>query len=107
METCKLKGAQLDYWVAKAEDLPIQSAQDVAEIGWSPSEKWEQAGPIIDRRGILVYRWRGRGYAATVDEVAQCASEVDAFGDTYLEAAMRCCVIAAYGKDVPDIKRSS
>jgi len=68
METAKLTGALLDYWVAKAQgkNAVINNVQKRCALwdgsgmaisdnflGWfSPSTDWAQGGPIIEREKI-------------------------------------------------------
>lgn len=122
MKIGDLSGALLDYWVARAEGRlqPVISGGKclvsdgliIVTVGgqalelpgyspdqpYSPSIDWAQAGPIIERLTILVQPWHDRGYAATLGETAEHELQVDAFGSTYLEAAMRCCLVARFGK---------
>ena len=64
MKVSELEGAELDYWVAKAEGLngivlhpawPVRNKPTVTDSTnniYSPSERWSQGGPIIEREGI-------------------------------------------------------
>jgi hypothetical protein len=132
VKTKDLSGAALDYAVATCEGLPLRldpmgfrrDAPKSSQAGWwvwdekpgvlkmvtqlvgkdySPSTNWAQGGPIIEIKRIDVISdpngsagWMGRNY---VDW-----REVQRFGATPLEAAMRCYVSATYGEelDIPD-----
>lgn len=116
MKVAELAGSKLDYWVARAENVPVRCMGDAyckepagahGAGSWSPSSDWAQGGPILDRHNIVVGRWKGLGYAATIDALPENTLEVTAFGSTYLEAAMRCCVASAFGAEVPDAIKST
>lgn len=123
MKVSDLEGAQLDYWVAKAEGFG--GAVSVRQYGvgvsaclfsssltrggdvvhrsgdfWEPSIDWRHAGPIIEREQINIQfggwdegAWRGYHYAWEPG---------DAFGRTPLIAAMRAYVASKFGEEVPD-----
>ena len=117
MKTSELTGAQLDYWVAKAECLlgPTQRhffktyaihegacrAHSDASA-WRPSADWAVGGPIIDRERIQirpVLRLEGHpdGWRAQIGPRA-----FDFFGSAALVAAMRAYVASKFGDDVAD-----
>lgn len=52
MEVSKLSGAQLDYWVAKAEGKTLGID---AQMRFMPSTDWSQGGFIIERERIVVW----------------------------------------------------
>lgn len=66
MKTNELSGALLDYWVAKAEGLPLCEEWNCAMSGifvgtgvgdlrlYRPSEYWLDGGPIIERDQIFL-----------------------------------------------------
>jgi hypothetical protein len=116
-----LTGAQLDYWVAKAEDEFAAFITDGAchcavddehTFRFAPSTDWERGGPIIEREGIAV--WRGEGeWCATHPSTVESAYsgrhgyiDVDRFdsaaGATPLIAAMRAYVASKFGEDTPE-----
>lgn len=113
MKTSELTGSQLDYWVAKAEEFP--SAWIVEEEGgkprcilgpavmdrfeWSPSEAWEQGGPIIERERINLHATHLEDWRAWTDPNGR----IDR-GDTPLIAAMRAYVSSKFGEEVPEEK---
>ncbi|GGD63258.1 phage protein NinX family protein [Caballeronia grimmiae] len=67
MNVAQLSGAQLDYWVAKAEGLEAQvkhacgmdwcqvDVQYAGFIQYQPSENWHIAAPIMERQKYVVY----------------------------------------------------
>lgn len=115
MKTAELRGADLDWAVAKCETPPpCGSFLDEVVVhpdynNFHPSTDWAQGGPIIDREGIDLYcnvatnpshpdkpwrgSWRARycrmGYGTEFS-----------YGATALEAAMRCYVASKLGDDV-------
>ncbi len=117
MKTAELRGADLDWAVAKAEGhvddvyswLYEATLEEVEDGSFHPSTDWAQGGPIIDREGIDLYcnvatnpshpdkpwrgSWRARycrmGYGTEFS-----------YGATALEAAMRCYVASKLGDDV-------
>jgi hypothetical protein len=114
MKTAELTGAQLDYWVAKAEGKhPSAGARgdweplgdsstrlyDVHGSIWSPSANWEQGGPIIERERIAIQP----GAPDTGNWMATNPTRMDwAIGPTPLISAMRAFVASKYGHEVPD-----
>jgi hypothetical protein len=110
MKVNELKGAALDWAVAKCESVPLVLApftgarnfvilgQDMKPtiVMYEPSIYWAQGGPIIEREKITVCydtcqpRWVGCDWAARLTE----------FGPTPLIAAMRCYVASKLGDDV-------
>ncbi len=119
MRVDTLEGALLDYWVAKADSLPIRWEFNANEAGgergrlfydfdnpvyrfkvFSPSTDWSQGGPIIERERINVLQW------SQPDGMWRAAYGVDFTkampGMTYLSAAMRCYVASKFGEEVPD-----
>lgn len=89
MKTSELEGAELDYWVAKAEGhaeielsrftrggekrlrcevvLPGEDGQTYW-TEYEPSSDWERAGPIIEREGIGLAWDAGEWMAAPSDD---------------------------------------
>lgn len=123
MKTSELTGAQLDYWVARAECLlgPMQrhffktyAIRDGAcrahseAVAWRPSADWAVGGPIIEREGIVVLNYSHEGGRASAFAIGTDAyidvhgSDAEATGPTHLIAAMRCYVQSKFGKEVPD-----
>lgn len=107
MKTSELTGAQLDYWVARAEGyaaslqgghlrISRRGGLDLAELGYSPSTEWAHGGPIIERERIAIIPNEG------------CAEWFAGWppgrlwiGPTPLIAAMRAFVVSRYGEGVP------
>lgn len=124
MKVSELEGALLDYWVARAEGIPLTEVEldrgaicrvylpdearrdylgcvgDIIPGEWvyyQPSVWWHNAGPIIERERIMLSHWpdgRWRGYIA---------DKCDLAGPTPLTAAMRAYVANRFGEDVPDL----
>lgn len=95
----ELKGAYLDYWVARAKGMTHdQASYVIAEMSYST--KWEQGGPIIDRELIAIvptvqdgkFTWRA----------AHQNAPSGIGGETALIAAMRAFVSSAFGDEVTD-----
>ncbi|KAA0999032.1 DUF2591 domain-containing protein [Paraburkholderia panacisoli] len=121
MKTNDLEGAQLDYWVAKAEGLSNPKVEDglcrvayvdcdnkheksvEVDAAFSPSTDWAQGGPIIEREDYCLPRVNTNagalhhgGYAASTP-AGFCF-----YGNTPLIAAMRAYVADKFGDEVPD-----
>ncbi|MGO3714156.1 phage protein NinX family protein [Alcaligenes aquatilis] len=122
----ELTGAELDYWVAKAERMDRENGFGLAWVGvgnpdkpgkprcyvthrvwngakvWAPSRNWSKGGPIIDREKIGVkpnvstYKWGAR-----IDSDRHPFAPRYGYGDTPLIAAMRAYVSSKYGETVP------
>jgi len=108
MKVSELNPPELDYWVAKAENI-----EGLAEDGktghlvrwlkstkrfelYSPSIDWSQGGPIIERERIYTYPLRLEdGWWSTIE-----AKIISMEGPTPLIAAMRAYVASKYGEDV-------
>jgi len=123
MKTIELTGAALDWAVAKAADylhrqgdhwmvaLPYVSARMNFVPGprcvFSPSTRWSQGGPIIEREGIellcnVTERMAARFKSAHADWFACLRSNrlEHHHGPTPLIAAMRCYVASKLGEEV-------
>lgn len=115
MKTSELTGAHLDYWVGRAEGLPVGIDSGVCcyvkdEKTWpkdpfyrsiacslaqfSPSTNWAQGGPIIERAAIPVRQLKERHFPNWQAGSQRC------FGPTPLIAAMRCYVASKFGDEV-------
>ena len=109
----ELTGAELDYWVAKAQGcervrLNLKGEYgnrtvyvdhvDVAGVGlFKPSSSWAQGGPIIEREKIAVcYDHLNEKWLAVIFGNPLIQTE----GNTPLIAAMRCYVASVYGDTV-------
>lgn len=123
MKTSELTGAQLDFWVAKADGKTLFRAPSFDAAGdrwqwisdggkklhnmplgeWQPSTKWAQGGPIIEREQIgLSPRTGTREKWWHAECPVRDGSIVYANGPTPLIAAMRAFVASVYGDEVPD-----
>jgi hypothetical protein len=111
MKTAELTGAQLDYWVAKAESVPVYPDSLEGEMWhgnreYRPSRDWSVAGPIIERERIKIWPQHDGTWAAQTPQL-QVQSKQDVpwwigFGITPMIAAMRAFVASKFGDEVPD-----
>lgn len=105
MKVAELEGAELDYWVAKAQGLPVEMYN--ASIAREPkaggqwykfSREWEQGGPIIEREHIWL-AGSVDGWRATMKPRFWGRGSCE--GQTPLIAAMRCFVASKFGEETP------
>lgn len=125
MKVSELEGALLDYWVAQCNPpdrapgewhrlVPHSRGATCYYVGkdgdrraiYSPSSRWEQGGPIIERERIIIapagsppdgdYEWRAQYPKHPRDEW-------NCYGPTPLVAAMRAFVLDRFGEEVEDI----
>lgn len=107
-----LTGAQLDYWVAKAEDEYsawidpargcVLALDDDHTVRFCPSTDWEQGGRIIERERISLLN-EGSDWEAVLDwstMFGERACVIGQIGPTSLIAAMRAFVFSKFGKEV-------
>jgi hypothetical protein len=100
MRTSELKGAALDWAVAKCEGVINGDDLDIGfilERGYTPSTDWAQGGPIIEREKISLWS-RGNEWAAESFTPNEQGHEET--GTTPLIAAMRCYVASKLGDEV-------
>lgn len=101
MKVSELKGAYLDYWVARAKGMTHdQASYVIAEYTYST--KWEHGGPIIDRELIAIIPTVQDGkltWRAAHQNVPNGIS-----GETALIAATRAFVVSAFGYEVEEPK---
>lgn len=115
-----LEGAELDYWVAKAEGMGRPNiinkkicvvADDEKSAAFSlltqspfvncfsPTTRWEHGGPIIDRLGISIITYgEGKDRYSEADVCGEPPSK----GPTPLIAAMRAYVASKFGEEVDE-----
>lgn len=122
MKVSELAGAQLDYWVARAEgwtfgpphkvhgwDVWRDSSGDITGTipaqAFTPSTDWSQGGPIIERER-MTFATTGtgpRGENGFEPVVAITYTGLRAMeGPTHLVAAMRAYVARKFGDEVLD-----
>jgi len=111
----ELEGAELDYWVAKAEGKNARISitgdcvvpEDGTERVYRPSGYWNHGGQIIESERIELqcgdaigdgHTWFAHP-AAIVDP-----NQPSQVGPTPLIAAMRCYVASKFGETVPEEK---
>ena len=99
MKVSELEGAELDFWVAKAEGyapkIEGKTCFLMCEAGGSihaPSTNWSQGGPIIEREKLSISYWSPTSYGPW-----QCH---EMYGATPLIAAMRAYVASKFGEEV-------
>ena len=102
IKTSELKDAALDWAVAKCEGDELAMArirypEQMKHLNAvAPSKYWDQGGPIIEREGICLHRYKdGSEWSATYS-----AQDPESFGPTPLIAAMRCYVASKLGDEV-------
>lgn len=119
MKTAELIGADLDYWVAKAEGLPVHPgpgryvvAAPIAQRWaheFSFSTDWRAGGPIIEREKIATWPNENNGWIAMhptcsggyISHGTIEAHEWSGYkGATPLIAAMRAYVASCFGDEV-------
>lgn len=117
IKTSELSGPSLDWAVAQCEHLATDET-------YTPSTRWDQGGPIIEREGITTRKVRGTWHAmsekdsGTDQRVNWCrhtyigakrygklsyevSPRTQRFeGDSLLVAAMRCHVATRLGDEV-------
>jgi hypothetical protein len=114
MRVKDLTGAELDYWVAKANGDLRDSFVPTRDVEIDPelfakvrkekhhySTNWAHGGPIIERQriGLAAYEdgtWGGYTFDHAAGQLA-----LDYEGPTALVAAMRCYVASKFGVEVP------
>lgn len=125
MKTAELTGADLDYWVARAEGIPAEQLEirgvprtdqricvhKAPPIdGWmgnplqvlAYSTNWLQGGPLIEKHQLTVLR-DGGWHAGKSFMHEFCAGDGDGEGGTPLIAICRAVVRAAFGDNVEDL----
>ncbi|MBU9386624.1 phage protein NinX family protein [Burkholderia multivorans] len=128
MKVSELTGAQLDYWVARAEGKVSDYTEWLRGYAsfWRPSNTWSVAGPIIERERINIVdraaylasqgrpKEAGEGkFAALIGSPEQLVQsyfseytglefEACQLGPTPLVAAMRAYVASKFGEEVPE-----
>ena len=103
IKTSELTGPALDWAVAKCEGFKPHAAASLAIMGdYSPSIKWHQGGPIIDRiKGFEFKQWlEAPPNSCCEAHIHNYDGDWIAFGPTFLIAAMRCFVSSHLGDEV-------
>jgi hypothetical protein len=95
---------QLDWMVAKCERADhLFAGHEVGRLHYTSN--WAEGGPLIERKGISVFKEGNRWVAAAPGGGVSCTWLIgQSFGPTPLVAAMRCLVSSNLGDvvDVPD-----
>lgn len=112
MKTSELTGAQLDYWVARAECFQIirsGRAMWISREGissyitdhgaqrYSPSVDWAQGGPLITKHRLNISETDPPGWVSWSNDLDM------EYGDTPLQAICRAVVRAAFGDEVEEV----
>jgi hypothetical protein len=105
----ELNGAELDYWVARAEGIPrgniflgkqyctVDLSEDsLRSEPYSPSTDWSQGGPIIQKYGISL------GHKGDGKYDAKFLAGKPMTGMNALQATCRLVVALRFGGEVPD-----
>lgn len=102
IKTRDLDGVALDWAVAKTFGQGTYWTSEEFLADWSPSTRWEQAGPIIEREKIMVAPDLHNTWRASQPFTADHYRHLH--GPIPLVAAMRCYVYSKMGEevDVPD-----
>jgi hypothetical protein len=117
----ELDGARLDYWVAKALDIPCKMIRPRDRINgivaretfcatltqgskewyqpFHPSSAWAIGGPILFERGIGTRQWVGSRTTDGESWLAECLGAW-AIGRDQLIAGMRALVTFKFGPEV-------
>ena len=103
MKVSELQGAELDYWVAKAEGWSWINEIDVKT---NSGLTWSDCGPIIEREKIDLIWIDTDIIPFEVNRPSYWRSsiwdgDIEMEGKTPLEAAMRCFVASKYGDNTP------
>lgn len=106
MKVSELEGADLDYWVAKAEGYRPLWWEDhwfvLLDKGaaYRPSTDWSQGGPIIEREQITLEAMGDEWRACQLHVSDRMIVDRYDYGPTPLIAAMRCFVVSTFGETV-------
>lgn len=122
LKTSELTGAQLDYYVARAEGIPAEqlAIRRVPRTDWvhvvleerdkigattgarvlNYSTDWAQGGPLIQKHSLdLINAFDGSWFVTSLRHKVEDAQH----GDTPLQAICRAVVRAAFGDDVEEV----
>ena len=119
MKVSDLTGADLDYWVAKAEGYAVNAKRNgvkrmddnvyvysewcVDDRMYAPSTDWAQGGPIIERKRIGVARRLEKYDRPSDDWISMPHGEYGLrgpTGPTMLIAGLRAFVASKFGDEV-------
>jgi len=110
MKTSELIGANLDYWVARADGY--EHSDIVDDALWQPSMNWDQCGLLIEKYGIALIpkvddehgndKLHKYCMAMIIDDSGLIKPESKQIGKNHLTAACRCIVASKYGDEVND-----
>lgn len=119
MKVSKLIGPDLDYWVAKAEDLDVRWSD---EFGWwysdngsktfNPSTNWSQGGPLQEKYDIWISSDDdGKWICSAPPHVQATLGDENPYlfqeAETSLIAICRCVVVSVYGEEIEMIDKAN
>ena len=120
MKISDLTGAELDYWIAKADNLPVRwefpqynaavergrlfydfapEAQIYNYRQFQPSTNWSQGGPLLEKYETYYCRQPGLGDNSIL-HYSETSPNKGQHGPTHLIAAMRAIVASVYGDTI-------
>lgn len=115
IKVSELTGAQLDYWVARAEgsadamivqwpseQVCLTSHHALAAMPFRPSTQWAQGGPLIEKYELCIGESRG-WFAGEIALGEFYTGRATGEGDTPLQAICRAVVRAAFGDEVEEV----
>lgn len=132
MKVSELTGAQLDYWVARAEGIAAEKMHYDAEneryvilrsvsggasyFQHRPySSRWDWGGQLLEKHKLCLGEDQGRWECCTADtdyesslwNMRRTSDGIEAEGDSPLQAICRTVVMSKFGTDVDDGIRES
>ncbi len=93
-----LTGAALDYAVATLEGRAYGLPGTIH--AFSPSTKWSQGGPIIERESMTLTPFDDKWEARCKSDIPLAVKFIERRGPTPLIAAMRCYVASKLGDTI-------
>lgn len=117
MKTSELTGAELDYWVAKAQgyvrlndEVYLKPAWGYPDGSWlpdpmyTPTTNWQQCGELINDFGIALKPLQDRMDCSwyAICKYYPCYRNNGCIGLSAQEAICRSVVASVYGEEVPE-----
>lgn len=119
MKVSELSGAELDYWVARAqgwtkEKYPsLDGGEDdcwcwdgaprITVFGYCPHDNWMQCGPLIEKYKISLGYSSSFGWIAEIwqkQKIMRGFDHIEQCGESPAIAICRAVVASAYGEEV-------
>ena len=106
MKVSELEGAELDYWVARAEGVELSGMswvlQDaLGDTPWSPSTDWSQCGPLMEKHNVGHQRGIQFGVKGHFCDLPMEHNHRQ-FATDLKVAICRAVVASRFGEEVPD-----